>query len=231
MRNISIQDFHDRCIDGLEFCRLTYSLYEQIRSESGGAERLRDRKNRDGGALIEELLPLCKYVQSYHGPGRYLSVRWLNGNQPFDAEIYSAGAYVDDGSWPATFRVEITSAMHENDHLTRERLKTHGHAFGPEGLRRVKGKGKGREILSEVVVYDNASYVQDLANRITRSIEAKVAKDYADNTTLIVNCFLSTVFFRDEWEVAIAMARQSAPAHRFNSIFITESNAWLSGSL
>ncbi len=217
-------------MDGLEFCRLAYALFEQIRSEPGGAERLRDR-NRHDAALIEEVLPLCRYVQAHHGPGRYLSVRWVNGGQPFDAEIYTTGAYVDHGFWPAAFHVEVTSAMHANDHLMRERLRTHGDAFGMDGLRKVKGRGKEREITSEVVVYDNASYVEELARMIVQCVAAKAAKGYGDNTTLIVNCFLPTVFLRHEWESAIAVARQSKTVHGFSSVFITESNGWFCGSL
>jgi hypothetical protein len=44
--------------------------------------------------LLEELLPICMYVQASYRPGRYTSVRWLKGNQAYDAEVRQVGAHM-----------------------------------------------------------------------------------------------------------------------------------------
>src|SRR5262245_40761742 len=103
----SLTDFDGQLLNGLEFCGKVYALFEHIRCGDDGKSRLRMRKSVVEKKLIEELLPICWYVQNSYRAGRYISVRWLNGNQKFDAEIRQCGAYVDLGQFPAAAHLEV----------------------------------------------------------------------------------------------------------------------------
>lgn len=88
--------------------------------------------------LLEELLPICRYVQANYRPGRYISIRWIDGNQGYDAEVVQRGAYVTKTYYPENSFLEVTCCMHPNEHLSRELLEKKGGGFGLEGMRRLK---------------------------------------------------------------------------------------------
>ncbi|MFH0934926.1 MAG: hypothetical protein V1879_06940, partial [Pseudomonadota bacterium] len=88
-----LAQFDGHLIDGLQFCSMAYELFESIRNTPEGLTRLR-RRARPEKKLLEEILPICKYVQTSYRPGRYISVRWINGSQQYDAELVQRGAYV-----------------------------------------------------------------------------------------------------------------------------------------
>jgi hypothetical protein len=88
MKTSTLEDLDGKRFDGLDFCAATYALFEAVRSTPEGIERLRLRSGLTEKRLLEELLPICRYVQTYYRPGRYISVRWVNGNQSYDAELH-----------------------------------------------------------------------------------------------------------------------------------------------
>lgn len=218
------ETFHDKLLDGLDFCRLTYSLFDEIAKQPAGYNLLRNRE-RPEKKLLEELFPIARYVQTFYGPGRYISVRWLDGNQSFDAKIQTSGRLVDHGAWPPSGTLEVTQAVHANEHLMRELLNAKGGGFGLDGLRAGKGKRGARDIESIPVSYTNQSYIGDMAAIILKAIEAKTHKlargHYPDDTTLIVDCTLNTIFLRDEWERLIKLVRTTLSRTGFVRIFIT----------
>jgi hypothetical protein len=67
---------------------------------------------------------------------------------------------------------------------------------------------------------------EDLAAKILERITAKAKKKrkYPANTTLIIQCFLDTLFFEDEWEYAIRKVKDSGVQHRFCEVFVFDSN-------
>jgi len=106
--------------------------------------KLRERQ-RVEKKLLEELLPICRYVHANYGPGKYMSIRWMNGSQTYDAQVETTGAYVDNTGWPASSTLEVTGAVRPSDHLMRELLNSGGPVFGLEGIKKVKDqKGKAR---------------------------------------------------------------------------------------
>jgi hypothetical protein len=92
MNTLTLDELDGRLLDGLGFCRTAYALFESVRSTPGGNERLRLRS------------------------GRYISVRWVNGNQSFDAELHQKGDYISQGYYKPVAYLEATCAMHENEH-------------------------------------------------------------------------------------------------------------------
>ena len=99
MSNNPLAQFDGVLLDGLEFCSRVYAHYESVRNADDGPSRLRMRPSRLEKKLLEELLPICKYVQASYRPGRYISVRWVDGDQPYDAELLQRGAYESFDFW------------------------------------------------------------------------------------------------------------------------------------
>src|SRR5450759_2543006 len=108
MATSDLGEFDGKLIDGLEFCANVYALFEAIRNSPDGSSRLRMRPSRLEKKLLEELLPICRYVQASVRPGRYISIRWVDGDQQFDAEIHQRGAYVTQAYYPANAFLEVT---------------------------------------------------------------------------------------------------------------------------
>jgi len=217
----TLSDFDNHLMNGFVFCKKAYALFEEIRKETDGVERLRLRKGRLEKKLIEELLPIARYVQARYNHGRLLKVRWKDGTQNFDARMLSAGALVDRGLAPKALYIEVTTAVHENDHIVRCILHKTGGVFGPKGI---KKDPHTREYVSQPYVYDNGEHSEDLADKILERIRAKNKIKYPDNTALIIQCFLDTIFFEDEWENAINKVRDGDVQHTFHEIFVFDSN-------
>jgi hypothetical protein len=227
---LNLEQFDNRLLDGLEFCRLVYAAFEGVRASPGGAEALRTRP-RPVKRLLEELLPIARYVQTNYGPGTYIAVRWIDGNQRFDAELELTEPQQLYSSWPCKSTVEVTQAAHTKEYLSRELLNRGGPVFGAEGLERIKDVEGKKSVLSNPTSYQDRSYIQTFAAIALNSIRAKVAKDYPDNTALIVDCELQTAFFRDEWNEMVEQVRDQCPAHRFREIFLTAGGPGYAGVL
>ena len=191
-----LAQFDGHFLDGLRFCSKAYKLFETIRRGVGGASRMRRRPTRLEKKLLEELLPICRYVQASYRLGRYLSIRWIDGDQQYDAELRQRGAYVSKDYYPARAYLEVTCVMHRNEYLVRELLDTKGHAFSLEGIRRLKN----RDIESVPVAYSNREVVASYAESIRERLKAKAQKQYPKNTTLIVECTLNLPYSEDEWD-------------------------------
>jgi hypothetical protein len=229
----ALEEFHDKWLDGLEFCKLAYQHFELVSAQPNGSEMLRARQ-RPVKRLIEELLPICSYIQTFYGPGLYLSVRWVNGSQPYDAEVTAVGRMVEHGGWPGLAKLEVTTAQHPNEHLLRELLNAEGGAFGLDGISVERRAGR-RVVQSEPTVYTNQSYVDDMCKFAAASIVAKATKmeagEYEAGTTLIVDCVLPTLFTRDEWELFVSKLRQTVSSHPFEQVFLTTSRPTFTATL
>ena len=93
--NSTLADFDNHLMNGLDFCKKAYGLFEQIRRSSNGIERLRLRKGKLEKKLVEELLPIARYIQARYSHGRHMKVLWKDGTQNYDARLLSTGALVD----------------------------------------------------------------------------------------------------------------------------------------
>src|ERR1700683_525368 len=131
-----LSSFDRRLMDGLIFCRKVYALFEQTRAGANGIANLRMRPSKNEKRLIEELIPLARYVQARYREGRRIKVRWFAGSQSYDGWLLSSGVIVDRGYAPKKVLVEITTSVHENDHLVRELLQGQKPVFGVKGISR-----------------------------------------------------------------------------------------------
>lgn len=226
--NSNLADFDNHLMNGLDFCKKAYGLFEDIRRSANGAERLRLRRGKLEKKLIEELLPVARYVQARYSHGRRLKVRWKDGPQNYDARLLSSGALVDAHVLPKSQYLEVTTAVHEKDHIARSISNRNGHVFGVKGIQKDPQTG---EYISQPYVYTNYEHSEDLAQKILERIAAKTKIRYPANTTLIIQCFLDTLFLEDEWEYAIKKVKDSSIQHEFREIFVFDSNHHFAATL
>src|SRR5580693_3564293 len=135
-RPLDLSTFDGRLLDGLNFCRGVYELFNQTRASPDGIAKLRLRPTKLEKRLIEELIPIARYVQARYREGRRIKVRWLSGSQPYDATLSNSGAFVEKGLTPRKMLVEVTTSVHPAEHLVRELLHLQGHSFGVKGISR-----------------------------------------------------------------------------------------------
>jgi hypothetical protein len=227
MSKASLAEFDGILLDGLLFCSKVYALFESVRNAESGITRLRMRPSRLEKKLLEELLPICKYVQASYRPGRYIEVRWVDGNQTYDAEIFQHGAYVSQNYYPAAAHLEVTCIMHPKEYLSRELLETKGGGFGLEGIRRLKSG----EIESIPVCYSNKEFIESYRKLVLKGIAKKSKMPYPANTTLVVHCTLNTGYMPDEWEELVDRVGEGLPESSFREIYLYDPVCHYSRSL
>jgi hypothetical protein len=213
-----LRAFNGVLLDGLDFCARTYALFEGIRQVPGGPSRLRLRHSNTEKKLLEELLPICKFIQFYYRTGRYISVKWIDGDQSFDAELHQKGAYVDQGYFPESAHLEVTNAMHENEHWTWKLLSSGRPAFAPEGI----SKPKRKPVVSKPVVFRNAEHVERFVPIILEQLNKKVGIQYPTDTSLVVQCSLNSLYTPDEWDSLVHEVKRQMPVHNFREILLFE---------
>jgi hypothetical protein len=208
MKTSTLEDLDGKRFDGLDFCAATYALFEAVRSTPEGIERLRLRSGLTEKRLLEELLPICRYVQTYYRPGRYISVRWVNGNQSYDAELHQHGQYISQGYYPPLAYLEATCAMHINEHCIWKLLAERRPAFAPEGIRKYKRK----PVESNPVVFRNLEHVQSFVPFVVSQIRKKAEIAYPEGTSLVVQCNLNRLYTPDEWrDLIVEVESQLSP--------------------
>jgi len=219
MSEFSLATFDDIDIDGLEFCAMVYKLFELVRQAPDGTRRLRLRPSKVEKRLIEELIPIAAYIQHSYRAGRYISVRWHQGNQQFDAEVTQYGSYIDQGYFPSTAHLEVTCVVHPKEHMQREHLEKKGGTFGLDEIRRLPGG----ELVSEPVVYSNENFIDKFAELVVGELDKKSAKLYPENTSLIVECILNMLYLPNEWRDLMDKVQSHMPKSEFREIFFHDS--------
>ena len=194
----------NRLLDGLAFCSAAYDAFDAIRSQPDGIEELRLRRSRRAKRLLEEVLPLAAFIQSRYGPGCRMRVRWLDGNQSFDARVLYRGRLVDWWGFPKRQYLEITTAVQATEYLVREHLQATGGSFSARGTHRDRKTGK---ITSVPVATEHSDAVADFATLICSRVAEKAKGTYPPATTLLINCDLGVVVLEDEWDEIIRSVR------------------------
>jgi hypothetical protein len=226
---LDLSTLDGRLLDGLHFSRKVYQLFEQTRAGADGIANLRLRPTKLEKRLIEELIPIARYVQARYREGLQIKVRWLSGSQPYDAFLLCSGAFVDKGYVSRKIPVEVTTSVHPSDYLARQLLQEQGFSFGAKGISRDK---QSRLIISTPYVNGNNDKAADLAAQIIDRIKSKAAKSYPPDTVLIVYVVLNGVTLREEWDKAVKGVDEANTHHAFSEVFLIEtSSAWYSATL
>jgi hypothetical protein len=218
-QQLGLSTFDGQLLDGLDFCRKVYDLFDQVRGEPDGIANLRLRLTKTAKRLVEELLPIAHYVQARYREGRRIKVRWFSGSQPYDAILLSSGWLVDHRAAPRRLFVEVTTSVHENEHLARRLLHERGGSFGVKGISRDKKTG---DIVSKPHVHTNDELATDLAGQIVERLKSKSEKQYPPGTVLVVNCVPNCLILDSEWNDAIQRVTKSQVHLAFREVFLLE---------
>jgi hypothetical protein len=169
---------------------------------------------------MEEILPLARFVQVKTRPGNELKIKWIHGNQQFDAYFKQFGSYVENGFSIPEGCLEVTGIYHPNHYLARE-LSNNGEIFfSYDGLKRDKNT---KSILSTPVVRGGLEFVENMAKASVEQIRKKSKISYPDNTILIVDCSLDIYYYEHEWHHFLCKVRENMPSHSFKEIFLYDS--------
>jgi hypothetical protein len=214
-------------MDGLKFSKKVYDIFEQIRKSSDGINKLRLREGSEK-KLIEELIPIARFIQARYNEARHLKVRWINGTQQFDALIQSTGALVENGFVPRNQYIEVTTAVHENGHILRRMIVEQRPVFSVKGIKKNKN---GKDYSSIPYAYSSQELENDLTSKLIEIIEKKTSNSYPEKTILVIQCILDSLFEEEEWEYAIQQIKTKRINHRFQEIFIFDSNHTYSATI
>src|SRR4051812_25032153 len=111
-RLLDLSDFDGHLIDGLSFCRKAYRLFDQILKAPGGRSHLRMLRSKTEKRLVEELIPISRYIQHRYHEAHRIKVRWKSGSQRHDAVLHAYGDWVNHGLAPKRLAVETTMSVH-----------------------------------------------------------------------------------------------------------------------
>jgi len=218
-RLLDLSDFDGRLIDGLSFCRKVYRLFDQILEMPNGRSRLRMLKSKTEKRLVEELIPIARYIQHRYHEAYRIKIRWNSGSQRHDAMLFGSGEWVNHGLSSKRLAVEITLSMHPNEYLVRENVDTGGASFDPETTKRDKKTGK---IDSEPHVRDGWETMQELADQVTERIRVKSAMGYGSDTVLIVGAVPNFPMLYSEWQKVIAQIVEAGVHRGFEEVFVVD---------
>jgi hypothetical protein len=218
-QQFDLSTFDGQLLDGLDFCGKVYDLFDQVKTGPDGIEKLRLRPTKLEKRLVEELIPIARYVQARYREGRRIKVRWFSGSQPFDAVLWSSGDLVKYKMAPRKVVVEVTTSVHANEYLTRRLLHERGGSFGVKGILRDKRTGA---IVSNPHVYKGNEIAIDLANQILERLKSKGAKKYSPGTVLVINCVADCITFPSQWDEAIERVTQAQIPLAFREVFLLE---------
>jgi hypothetical protein len=218
-QRLDLSAFDAKLLNGFVFCRKVYDLFDQVRNETDGVANLRLRPTKVEKRLIEELIPIARYVQARYREGRRIKVRWYSGSQPYDAIIWSTGAQVERQTYLRKLFIEVTTSVHRNEHLARRLLHERGGSFGVKSIARDKNSG---DIISRPCVYDGSEVATDLAVQILERLESKASKNYSPTTVLIVNCIPNTLILDSDWNDTIALVTKGQAHLGFHEVFLLD---------
>ena len=219
IQQLDLATFDGVLLDGLDFCRKVYDLFDQVRNGPDGIARLRLRPEKLDKKLLEELIPIARYVQERYRAGRRIKVRWFSGSQPYDAVFWSSGSVIAHRMEPRRLFVEVTTSSHQNEYLVREAVHKQGGAFGPKSITRER---KTRAIVSKPHATTLDERSTDLADQILTALRKKATKNYPPGMALIINCIPDGFIYETDWQAAIHQVEKAQLHLCFREVFLFE---------
>jgi len=204
----ALKEFSNVKIEGFEFCRKANEYFESLKNQPGGINRVRLRRERPIKKFIEEVVPLANYIRRSYLLGLILKVKWIDGDQNYDAIIYASGTRVDREKYPKKRFVEITTAIHPKEYLVREHLAKNGFAGSAKGMSR---DAKTGETVSKPVVNTDNQQIGELVDQIIGVVKNKASKKYPNGTDLVIQCKADTLIYDYEWDEAVKRVLKNVP--------------------
>jgi hypothetical protein len=233
-----IQDFDNKRMDGLDFCRKVYLVYEKCIADHE-LQQLDTTHKKNGNSqnkkLFEELMPLCVYVQAHYRFCHYLDVEWHKGNQPYDAKIYQSGWIVRNEQLHEQYFIELTTAQDKNQHLADELSLAGKLHYGPTSISpptETRKANPDRIISSEVKCSDTPEMLTETYDLIIDAINRKSKTNYEPPTVLVVTLRPPSMILWDrEWSEIVTRVSDVITSqesehirNKFISIFLCNPN-------
>jgi hypothetical protein len=171
-----------------------------VRGGADGIAKLRLRPTKNEKRLIEELTPIAHYVQARCREGRRIKVRWFSGSQPYDATLWSSGAFVKLRMAPRKLSLRSQRPFIKTSTSRVGCSTSGGERIAEKGILRNKKTG---DIVSRPHVHTPDELATDLAGQILERLKSKSDKNYSPGTVLVVNCVPNGLILDSEWNDAI----------------------------
>ena len=208
-----------KVLDGLEFCSRVYDLYDLVMAQPDALERIRIRKGPVEKKLVEELFPIAHYVQRQYCAENRFQIQWSKGSQPYDAIIFSSPIMVEKGGKPERITIEVVSALHPNDHMSRRVGHEDGLSWGPRSVEKNLQTGK---VKTKPIALGHLENSCELAGFIIKTLKKKIAKNYPPETVLVINCSTFGIMHDDEWTDTIRMVERTDLHKKFREVHLVE---------
>ena len=140
-------------------------------------------------------------------------------SRPYAAALLSYGGLVDRRMAPRRLLIEVTTSVHQNEHVARRLLHEWGGSFAVKGIVRDKKTG---DIVSKPHVGNPIELVTDLADQILERLKSKSSKNYPPGTVLIINYVPNSLIFDSEWKAAIERVTKAQLHLVFREVFLSE---------
>lgn len=219
MRFPDLDALDNRMLDGLEFCARAFAAFDRMRGAPNGPTTLRMRRSPQAKKLLEEVLPIADYILAKYSLGLRLKVRWLSGNQPYDARLVCSGLLSGGRRMPKVQHLEVTTAVHSNEHLSREHVTREGGSFGARGTQR---DPITKHTVSRPSVYRNSERQLELAGFVGNIVARKAAKPYPPRTSLIVVCVTEVPLDEHEWCELVESVQRHVVQDRFREVVLQD---------
>lgn len=195
-------------LEGIEFCRRVYQIFDEYRISSDYPRASRLRTHKSYNRFFDEALPLAAFIQLFHNHWRRVEVEWFSGYQSYDAKIFvRTKSFIEQ-----TFYVELTAACHPDAWISRHELETQGFSWGPN-------RTVGPDGTVGPLCLDSYQRTNQWKSYLSRGISSKIAKDYPPNTILVLCFNPSGVIVLEEWEELIELMREDSAPPGFHAIY------------
>jgi len=209
-----LESIDGRWLDSVEFLETAFALLSAIKAEPSGRDEMLRLSTPRAKKMSEEILPLAAYARSLRERGQKLELRWLGGNQAYDAEVRGEGPEIPK-------YLEATIAVPDNEYLVREHISEKGFAWAAAGTSRGPAT---KQVESKPRAGEHSESQGELEFLVRQAIAKKVQKDYPTDTSLIVQFRLDRCLLRDEFDeiVAALQATPADPAQKVREVIVIE---------
>jgi len=219
------QDDLERITSVQDFPSYIDDLIKRIQGLDGGIEAIRLRKGLVKN-LIEEALPISRFVETHYGAEPNVYVQLKIGNQNYDAIIHDKRNNTENIEY---LEVTLTTVVCASDGYEDYLFRWHLHQFGHSGTGKITNlgsKNKGMNVELERNGVSQEEVLNHERSTVKGAIERKLKEPghYPNNTALIISFDDSYSFDREDNQRNLreVLSRMSKDLnkHNFNLVAI-----------
>ncbi len=117
--------------------------------------------------------------------------------------------------------------MHQNEHWIWKLLNEGKPTFAPEGIEKLKGT----PVESKAVAFSGSEHISSFAPSVISLIREKMQINYPENTSLVVQCYLNSLYTLNDWRQLTVTVEQEIRTSRFQEVLLVNGTNDLSTPL